>query len=219
MKFLIGGIAHETNTFSNVKTDVTSFKQWEWAKGKDVLKNRGVRNYIGGMIDRASALNINIEPLFSAFAPPSGIITKETHDLLLEQLIERIKQAKDYDAIILSLHGAGISERTEDLEGTILQEVRNIAGFDVPIVVTLDLHANMTQTMVDLADVILGNHLYPHTDSYDIGQEAIDVAKKIVEGTLKPTMHLEFLPLAIPTSTTDLHPAKNVNEWCFDAEK
>lgn len=219
MKFLIGGIAHETNTFSNVKTDVTSFKQWEWAKGKDVLKNRGVRNYIGGMIDRASALNINIEPLFSAFATPSGIITKETHDLLLEQLIERIKRSKDYDAIVLSLHGAGVSERTEDLEGAILQKVRDVVGFDVPIVVTLDLHANMTQTMVDLADVILGNHLYPHTDSYDIGQEAIEVAKKIVEGTLKPTMHLEFLPLAIPTSTTDLHPAKSVNEWCFDAEK
>lgn len=219
MKFLIGGIAHETNTFSNVKTDEEAFKQWEWARGAEVLQNRGVRNYIGGMIDQAEALNIDIEPLFSAFANPSGIITKETHDLLLEQLIEPMKQAKDYDAIVLSLHGAGVSERTEDLEGTILEEVRRVVGFDVPIVVTLDLHANMTQKMVDLADVILGNHLYPHTDSYEIGQEAIEVTKQIVAGSLKPTMHLELLPLIIPTSTTNLSPAKHVNEWCYDAEE
>jgi len=219
MRFLVGGIAHETNTFANVKTDVAAFKQWEWAKGEAIMQNRGVRNYIGGMIDQADALNIEIEPLFSAFASPSGIITAKTHDLLLEHLMKPLKQAKEYDAVILSLHGAGVSERTEDFEGAILQEVRDVVGFDVPIVVTLDLHANMTQKMVDLADVILGNHLYPHTDSYDIGKEAIEIAQKIVTGSLKPTMHLELLPLIIPTSTTNLSPAKSVNEWCFDAEK
>lgn len=218
MKFLVGSISHETNTFSKVKTDINSFKQWEWAIGEAVMQNRGLRNFIGGMIEQASALDIEIEPLFSAFANPSGMITAQTHDTLLEHLIEPLKKAKDYDAVVLSLHGAGVSERTEDFEGDILQEVRDVVGFQVPIVVTLDLHANVTHKMVDLADVILGNHLYPHTDSYDIGKEAIKVAQKIVSGLLKPTMHLEWLPLIIPTSTTNLSPAKSVNEWCFDAE-
>jgi len=219
MKILIGGVVHETNTFANVKTDVAAFKQWEWSRGEEVMQNRGVRNYIGGMIAQAEKLSIEIEPLFSTFAYPSGIITAKTHDTLIDHLLKRLKQAEDYDAIVLSLHGAGVSERSEDLEGTILQEVRDVVGVDVPIVVTLDLHANMTQKMVDLADIILGNHLYPHTDSYEIGLEAVEVAQKIVEGTLKPTMHLEMLPLIIPTSTTNMGPAKEVNEWCYDAEE
>src|SRR5690606_6126963 len=148
----------------------------------------GVRNYLGGMIDQAEAKGIEIIPTFSTFAYPSGVITKETYESLKNALLEGIKQASDYDAVILSLHGAGVAENTEDLEGSILTEVRAVIGEHIPLIITLDLHANMTQKMVDLADAILGNHLYPHTDSYEIGAEAVDLAQKMVNGQVKPTM-------------------------------
>ena len=220
MKILAGQILHETNTFSNVKTDETSFRQWEWDTGEDILiNNRGVRNYIGGVIDRAEKLEIGIVPTFSTFAYPSGIITKEAFDSLKSELLTAIKQAPNYDAVILALHGAGVAESTEDLEGAILIEVRSIIGDAIPLIVTLDLHANVTPAMVAVADVILGNHLYPHTDSYEIGMEAVDMTKKIVEENLKPTMHLTQLPMIIPTSTTNLSPATDVNDLCFQFEK
>ncbi|MFC4354745.1 M81 family metallopeptidase [Chryseomicrobium palamuruense] len=220
MKLLIGEILHETNTFSNVKTDVEAFKLWGWNKGEDLLsKNRNVRNYLGGMIDQAEALGIGLIPTFATFAYPAGIITSEAYEALLNELIEGIKSADGYDAILLALHGAGVSEVTEDLEGSILSKVREVIGNHIPIVVTLDLHANVTFEMVKHATLILGNHLYPHTDSYEIGMEAVDCAVQIIEGNLKPTMFLRHLPLMIPTSTTNLPPAKEVNNLCFEWEK
>src|SRR5690606_24387871 len=98
----------------------------------------------------------------------------------------------------LSLHGAGVSEVTEDIEGELLREVRGIVGDHVPIVVTLDLHANVTEDMVNYSDLILGNHLYPHTDCYEIGREAVVRAKQIVTGH---------------------SPAKEINEQCFRWEE
>jgi microcystin degradation protein MlrC len=219
VKIIIGGIVHETNTFSNVKTDEESFRLWGWEKGEEILtKNRRVRNYLGGMIDRAEELNVEVIPSFSAVAYPAGTITAATYETLKAELITEIQNTAEYDAILLSLHGAGVAEGTEDLEGSILKEVRAVVGVNVPIIVTLDLHANMTKTMVDEATLILGNHLYPHTDSYEIGREAVELALKIVEEGLRPTMHLTILPMMIPTSTTNLFPAKDVNQLCYNWE-
>ncbi|NHM31312.1 M81 family metallopeptidase [Neobacillus terrae] len=219
MKIIIGGIAHETNTFSNVKTDEESFRLWGWELGEEIVaQNRKVRNFIGGMIDRAEELKIDIIPTFSTFAYPAGIITAATYASLINELISQINKAEGYDAIVLSLHGAGVSECSEDLEGSILKEVRSVVGYDIPIIITLDLHANMTKTMVEEATLILGNHLYPHTDSYEIGREAVEYAQKIVEDGLQPTMHLTTLPMIIPTSTTNLSPANDVNHLCYNWE-
>ncbi|WP_078379992.1 M81 family metallopeptidase [Sutcliffiella halmapala] len=220
MKILVGQIAHETNTFSNVKTDVESFKLWGWDVGEAVFeKNRHVRNFVGGMIERAEELGIEVIPTFSTFAYPAGVITAEAYEALKGELLSGISKSADYDAICLSLHGAGVTESTEDLEGDLLKEIRKMVGYKIPIVVTLDLHANVTQTMVDEADVLLGNNLYPHTDSYEIGIEAVNVAQSILQQNLKPTMYLSTLPMIIPTSTTNLAPASDVNERCWKWEE
>lgn len=220
MKILIGQIAHETNTFSKVKTVKESFELWGWDTEDCVItKNRNVRNYVGGMIDRAEELGFEIVPTFATFAYPAGVITTETYQALKEELISRIAAESQYDAIVLSLHGAGVTEGTEDLEGDLLKEIRRVIGYEIPIIVTLDLHANLTQTMVDEADAILGNNLYPHTDSYEIGMEAVGLAQSIVQKQLKPSMYLKTLPLIIPTSTTNLSPAKDINERCREWEQ
>lgn len=220
MRVLIGGIQHETNTFSNIKTTESSFRQWGWDIGDVILENnRGVRTFLGGMIDEAERLGIEIIPTFATFAYPSGVITTETYHALVNTLLSEIKKASDYDAVVLSLHGAGVAQNTEDLEGTILAEVRKLIGDHIPLIITLDLHANMTQKMVELADAILGNHLYPHTDSYEIGEESIRLAQRIVKGEVKPTMFLKRLPMIIPTSTTNLSPAKDVNQLCYKWEE
>lgn len=220
MKVLIGSIMHETNTFSNMLTDEESFKKWEWLVGDEIITvNRGVRNYLGGMIDEAEEAGFEIKASFSAYAYPAGVITSETYKKLKHSLLEEIRHANRYDAVLLSLHGAGVSEVTEDIEGELLREVRGIVGDHVPIVVTLDLHANVTEDMVNYSDLILGNHLYPHTDCYEIGREAVVRAKQIVTGDLKPSMHLVQLPMLVPTSTTGHSPAKEINEQCFRWEE
>jgi microcystin degradation protein MlrC len=220
MKILIGQIMHETNTFANVPTTVESFRQWGWDVGQEMVnQNRGVRNFAGGMIERAAQLEVEVVPVFSTFAYPAGTITQDTYIALKTELIEGIKAVEAFDAACLALHGAGVAEGIEDLEGELLLAVREVVGTELPVVVTLDLHANVTQTMVEQADAILGNHLYPHTDSFEIGQEAFELAYRIARKEIKPTMHLELLPLMIPTSTTSQSPAREVNHLCWQWEK
>jgi microcystin degradation protein MlrC len=220
MKIAIAQIAHETNTFSNVPTTVELFKNWEWDyKEKIIETHLEVDDYLGGMIDKCNQLGIEIAPTFSAYTGPSGMITKETYETLEKELITGIQNAGEIDGICLALHGAGVAEGIDDLEGYLLKALRKSIGYRIPIVVTLDLHANVTELMVQEANALLGVNFYPHTDSHVIGREAIELLGQIIQGELDPVMHLEKLPLIIPTSTTYESPAKDINELCWEWEK
>ncbi|MGK5507357.1 M81 family metallopeptidase [Brevibacillus formosus] len=220
MKVIIGGIAHETNTFSNVPTTLEMFQSYEWDYHETIVnRNRGVRNFPGGMVDRAEELGIELLPTFLTFTYPAGTILREAYDRIKKELLDTIAATEGADAICLGLHGAGVVEGIDDLEGDILASVRQLVGYDIPLIVTLDLHANMTQKMVDEADALLGVHLYPHVDCYERGIEAIDLAHKMVTEGIKPTMHLTRLPLLIPTSATHHSPAREINEACWAWEK
>ena len=220
MRIAIGGVMHETNTFSNVPTTAESFKIWEWDTGEEILKRHaGVQDYLGGMIDKCRQLGIEIVPTFSAFAGPSGVIARETYEALKNELVTQIQNAGEIDGICLGLHGAGVAEGVDDLEGCLLKEVRAAVGYDLPIVVTLDLHANVTEQMIQEANALLGVNLYPHTDSYDRGLEAVELLTQIIQKKANPVMHLQRLPLIIPTSATCKSPAKDINELCWEWEK
>lgn len=220
MRIAIGELMHETNTFSNVPTTKELFQLWEWETGAELVANhRQVRDFLGGMIDRAEELGIEVVPTFATMAYPAGTITKETYDELKSTLLQTLAQAGPVDAICLSLHGAGVAEGVDDLEGDLLQAVRDAFGYSIPLIVTLDLHGNLTEKMVSEADALLGVHLYPHIDCYERGREAVELAEKMVLGAVKPKMHLTRLPLMIPTSTTNLSPAKDINERCYKWEQ
>jgi len=219
MRIAIGEFAHETNTFCAGLTEVDEFKARHWVAGEELLENHdGVRGPLGGMIAAGKDQGIEIVPTFATSTEPSETISSRAYETIRDELIGGLKAAGEVDAICLSLHGAGVAEERDDLEGTLLTEIRAVVGHEIPIVVTLDLHGNMTQAMVDGADVLLNCHLYPHTDGYERGYEAVELAARIAKGELKPTRHLEILPMIIPPSTTMHGAAKAVNEMCFEWE-
>ncbi|MCK9927575.1 M81 family metallopeptidase, partial [Frankia sp. Mgl5] len=124
------------------------FQLWQWEEGEEILSNhRKVRDFLGGMIDRAEELGIEVVPTFAAMAYPAGTIAKETYDELKSILIKGITEAGPLDAICLALHGAGVAEGVDDLEGDLLQAVRDAVGYSIPLIVTLDLHGNLTEKM------------------------------------------------------------------------
>ncbi|MDQ0340983.1 microcystin degradation protein MlrC [Caldalkalibacillus uzonensis] len=220
MKIAIGGISHETNTFSNVKTTVGCFKQLEWECGQEIIENHtGVRDYLGGIIAEGNEQGVELVPTFWARANPSGTITRDTYDQLLENLLTSIIQVGNVDGICLVLHGGGIAEGIDDVEGDILSKVRQTVGDEIPIVATLDLHANLTETMIKEADALFGVNFYPHIDCFERGQEALGNLLKIIKGELKPVMHVEKLPMMLSSSTTDLPPTMDINEICWAWEK
>lgn len=220
MRVAIGGISHETNTFCSGLTEVESFRLGEWSEGHEIVeKHRGVRDYIGGILDNAERLGIEIVPTFTANAQPSGTISKHAYEHLSGQLLAGLRSAGPVDGYCLSLHGAGVAEGVDDLEGTLLKAIREQAGPHLPIVVTLDLHGNLTQTMLDNATALVGVHLYPHSDMFERGQEAIELLRSVVQGRVKPTMHLTRLPMMIPTTTTNFGRAHEINEICWKWEE
>lgn len=222
MKIAIGQLSHETNTFSNVITNVEKFKELDWDEGSEIIrKNLGVKNYLGGMIEKAQEKEIELVPIFSAGAHPSGIIPKETYSIIKQKFKDNLGNLEliELDAICLSLHGAGVVEGIDDLEGDFLAFIRNLVGNNFPVIATLDLHGNITNKMIEQADLLLGVNLYPHTDSFDRGEEAIEICIKIINGELTPKMHLEKLPMIIPTSTSNKSPVKEINEYCRALEK
>lgn len=220
MRIAIGGISHETNTFSPLKTTLFEFKSHEWQREIAIIReHEGVRDYLGGMIAEARRQEVELVPTFNTSAPAGGIIPKETYDVLLNELLSALKEALPVDGVCLALHGGGIAEGEDDLEGAILSEVRKIVGPEVPIVATLDLHANLTKTMVQAADALFGVNFYPHTDCYERGEEAIRNLIAIIKGEIKPFMNLVKLPMMLASATTDFGPAKKVNELCWKVEQ
>ena len=135
-----------------------------------------------------------------------------------DELLAALDAAGAVDAICLSLHGAGSAEGIDDVEGTLLAEVRAAVGRDLPLVVTLDLHGHMTPAMVEHADLLLNCHEYPHVDCYERGEEAIHLAARLVRGEIRPHLHLETLPMMIPPTTTMAGPGWEITGRCFACE-
>ncbi|MDP9363549.1 MAG: M81 family metallopeptidase, partial [Chloroflexota bacterium] len=216
MRVAIGEFAHETNTFCPGLTEVDRFQARHWLRGGEIVNGHaGVRDALGGMLAAADRLGIDTIPTFATSTEPSATIARRAYDEIRDELFGGIRAAGPVDAICLALHGAGSAEGIDDVEGTLLGELRDLVGRDLPVVVTLDLHGHTTPAMVEHADALLYCHEYPHVDGFERGEEAMALAAGIVRGETRPTMHLETLPMMLPPSTTRSGPAAAINELCF----
>src|SRR5690625_1853478 len=219
MRIAIGQVAHETNTFSAVQTTVETFQHAEWAHGDKVItNNEHVKNYLGGMIQKGNQLNVDLLPTFSARCNPSGLVTKKTFETLRDELIKQIYQVGDIDALCLALHGAGVAENYPDLEGELLRAIRHEFGDNLPIVVSLDLHGNLTELMVEQATALVGVKEYPHIDTYEAGAKAMQLTVDILQNKIKPVMKIKQIPLLMFPNTTFQQPAKAVKEYTLAKE-
>jgi microcystin degradation protein MlrC len=152
-------------------------------------------------------------PTVFASATPSGTITAEAFDTLLGQILDGIEGAGEFDGVAMHLHGAGVAENHDDIEGHILAEVRKAIG-DRPLVSTFDLHANHTKLTVESADVLIGYDTYPHVDGYERGVEAIDVIARLLDGSLEPTKAFRQPPMmpALQAQFTGKYPMSRLIE-------
>ncbi len=201
MRVAIGGISHETNTFSSIPTDLTQFQQRTLLRGDDLLRaSRGISNVLGGMVDHASSLGWQLVPLLFASATPSGKIRRGTFEILaneMERGLSNAMRADPLDGVLLALHGAMVAEGIEDADGELLRRVRRAVGEDTPIVVVFDFHANMTPGIVAHANLILGFETYPHVDTYQRGSDAVTLLDQLQRRAFKPVHALRQVPMLV----------------------
>ncbi|HEU5423958.1 MAG TPA: M81 family metallopeptidase [Nitrolancea sp.] len=199
MRIAIGGISHESSTFATVPTALPDFEQRSLNEGDLLLqKYRGTHTHLGGFIDAARDCAYEVVPTLFASATPGGPVTAEATEVLTRKLAEGLRQALasgPLDGVLLALHGAMVSEISDDGETYILRHVREVVGPDLPVIITLDLHGNITQEMVDLVTVPVAYDEYPHTDPYERGYEAGILMARVVRGGLRPTAAIVKLPL------------------------
>ncbi|MFZ2309376.1 MAG: M81 family metallopeptidase [Rhodoferax sp.] len=202
MKILIARLNHETNTFSPVPTPLESFAPTYGAAAYQA--NQGMRTAMAAFIDLANQLGATLVTPVSATANPSGPVQALAYDALTDCIVAAVPGC---DAILLDLHGAMVAENSLDGEGDLLERVRAAAP-GVPIGVALDLHGNITQKIVDNADVVVGFKTYPHVDMYETGQHAGRLLLAMLQGAQRYTVRWRQLPLMSHTlRSTTLHGA------------
>lgn len=221
-RFAVGQISHETNSFSPIKTDLSCFTEGGYYLGEEVIeKLQGTRTPIGGFIDFAKKTGNEVVPTVAASASPSGIVTKEAYETLKTQLIDGIKKAGKVDGVLLALHGAMVADGTPDAEGDILRSVREVVGEKVPVVSTLDFHANVTDAMVNYSDGLFGYNTYPHIDGWERAVEAFEFSLRLLDKDINPVSYVVRPPLApgVVPFRTGSGPCKALMEQAFEYEK
>ncbi|MFC1651086.1 M81 family metallopeptidase [Candidatus Latescibacterota bacterium] len=196
-RVMIGGMMHETNTFNPFPCGLEKFKLKGLLFGDEIISGRrGSNTEIGGFIDSLESNGIEIVTSAFAEALPSGIVTAEAVDTVLNAMLDTIEKVQ-VDGILLSLHGAMVTENCDDGEGYILEKIREKAGPDIPVVITLDFHAVLTPRMVSNIDAVTIYRTYPHIDNAERGNEAGMIMNKILNGEINPVVRISKQPLLI----------------------
>jgi microcystin degradation protein MlrC len=193
-------ISHETNVFSSVKTDLAAFERSGVTRGAAIVeRERGTNSAFGGFIAAAEESDFELIPILSVWATPSGIVTADAISALVAELQAGLRAAGKIDAVLLGLHGAMVTEIDDDGDGYILAAVREVVGWELPVVATLDLHANITVEMLAAATMLIGYDTYPHVDMAERAQEAASLIVRLIAGEVDPTISLVQPPM-LPTS-------------------
>lgn len=205
MRIAIGQLWQETNTLNPVQTTRADFEEFGICCGADLVEQMADMNELGGFIQsmRVWAKPPEIVGLVRLPAWPSGLLTEECFDWLREEFFRAVDDAGQVDAYLLAFHGSMAADGHPDVEGEILRELRERAGSDVPIVVTLDMHANITNEMVAAADVLVPYHSMPHVDIFETGQRGAEVLRRIVCDGANPSMAFCKIPAVVPPENSN----------------
>lgn len=205
------GIYHESNTFADQPTVISDFKRY--LKGEEIRKEyQDAHHEIGGMIEVLDQMNIEVVPVMYAEATPGGTIASETYSDLLQDMMQEVDKLPLVDAFLVVPHGAGVSESILDMDGHWLQQLRDKVGPDIPIVGTLDLHANVSQLMVSSTNALVSYRQNPHIDQRQRGKEAANLLVRSLNKEAHLSQVLVQVPVAISIEQqfTDHEPCKSL---------
>ena len=191
-RVLIAGFKHETNTFSKLPTDLEAYKARAYHVGDEEMRAAytGTNTEIAGFMDACKKYGWDPVLAVAADATPSGIVTREAFDTVTGHMVEAIESNETFDAVLLQLHGAMVAEGHDDGESAVLTILREKLGRDVPIGVTHDLHANVTDKTAELADVIVSYRTYPHIDQHETATQCAALIKRTLNGEVHPRVTL-----------------------------
>jgi microcystin degradation protein MlrC len=193
MRILVGGFGHESNTFTPFLTKLSDFRPRYGAETLDSHLRRG--SFAGIVSTLEKHPDIELVPTITAHAMPGGVVERETFEMLKGRILE---QAHNVDGACLYLHGAMRAEGVDYCEDVILQELRRALGPSVPIVIALDMHANIIAETAQAVNAMVAYHTAPHTDAYETGEKAAKMLLQILKEHRRLTMGFAKIPFLLP---------------------
>ena len=189
--------AHESNSFNSSPTTSRMFKAGGLLFGRDIIKEwAGSQHEIAGMVEQAEAGGEQVVPLVSAWAMPAGPLEEDIYEEILGEILKRLA-GESLDGLLLALHGAMVARHIRDADGNTVEKIRAAVGPRLPIVMTLDLHANVSPRMISGVTATTIYRTNPHIDQRVRGREAAVMMHDILEGRTHPVQALETPPVLI----------------------
>ena len=219
-RILIAGFQHETNTFAPSLADWAAFTRGDsfpaYMRGQARVESlSGINIPVAGFMEAARLKGWTVLPSCWAGAIPSSYVTRDAFERIAGAILEDVQNARNsggLDAIYLDLHGAAVAEHADDSEGELLARLRALVGPDLPMVASLDLHANVTQRMLSAADALVSYRTYPHVDMAATGELAAQLLARRLKAGRKEPMFARRIPYLIPLNaqSTWMEPARRV---------
>jgi microcystin degradation protein MlrC len=182
---LLGGLYHETHTFLSKRTTLADFEAMAVNVGQDIVtRNLGNQSPTDGFLGYALERNWEIIPTIQMTAMPSGTVEDEVVDVFRRHFFPALEaNLGRLDGIFLILHGAMVSAGSDDPEGEVLRDIRAVLtrrGVDIPVVGVLDLHANVSQTMIDSSTCLVAYRENPHNDARETAVRAARIFDELM---------------------------------------
>lgn len=198
---LVACISHETNTFSPVPTPLSAFGGGLGPLRGDEAEAafRGTATATGGLIEAAERSGAKVSVALIARCAPSAAVEDEAFEALSSELcaaVARASEAGECDALFLELHGAMVTQSHEDGEGALLRRLRGVAP-GLPIALSLDFHANVTQDMVEAPTSVVAYKTYPHLDMRECGLRTGEITLKAMAGEIDPVTAWGNIPALV----------------------
>jgi microcystin degradation protein MlrC len=198
MRVGILALLQESNTFLTGKTTLAHFEQDLHCEGDEVRRRLADAHHeVGGFFAGLADAGIEAVPIFAARALPYGVITADAFNELIRRMLTALDRAGPLDGLLVAPHGATVAENAPDADGHWLAAVRERVGVKVPIIGTLDLHANLSPKMVAACDALIAYRMNPHLDQRARGQDAAKLMARTLRGEVRPMMAARFPPLAV----------------------
>ena len=191
-RIAIGGIQHESNSFSAAKTTLADFARGSLTRADDLVSTWAqTQHEVGGFIEGAERFGFDLFPTLFGVATPSGPVTSKAFEELTGELIKRLSMAPLLDGMLLALHGAMVSENYPHADAEIVHRVREAVGDDFPLVVTNDFHANVAEELVQQASALVIYKTNPHVDQRERGIKAAEIVARAARGEARPVQAIE----------------------------
>ena len=218
-RIAILGMHLESNAFAPVSSEA-DFRQSCYFEGDAMLAEAAkpapnMPAEIPGFIEVMNAGGAwQAVPIVIAAVEPGGPVEQRFFDATQARMRVMLNAAGPLDAIYVCNHGAMTATGSEDPDGALYALAREVAGPKLPVLSTVDLHANISQRMFDSADCILSYRTNPHVDRRERGCEAATLMRRLLAGERweKTLIRLPIKPPSVTLLTARGAYADMINE-------